>query len=47
VREYEIGILSEGLRIAEGNQTRAAQLLQIPLRTLTYKLKQYGLKPAK
>jgi two-component system, NtrC family, response regulator AtoC len=44
VRDYEIRLIEEGLRIAEGNQTRAAQLLKIPLRTFSYKLRQYAIK---
>ncbi len=47
VRDYEVQLITEGLRIAEGSQTNAAKLLRIPLRTLTYKIKQYGIKGAK
>jgi DNA-binding NtrC family response regulator len=44
VRDYEVRLITEGLRIAEGNQTNAARLLKIPLRTLSYKMRQYGIK---
>jgi two-component system, NtrC family, response regulator AtoC len=44
VREYEVQMITEGLRLADGNQTRAAELLRIPLRTLVYKMKLYGLR---
>jgi DNA-binding NtrC family response regulator/pSer/pThr/pTyr-binding forkhead associated (FHA) protein len=44
VREYEVQMITEGLRRAEGNQTRAAELLRIPLRTLVHKMKLYGLR---
>ncbi|MDD9946156.1 MAG: sigma-54 dependent transcriptional regulator, partial [Myxococcales bacterium] len=43
IRAYEIGLIREGLERAEGNMTRAAELLGMPVRTLTYKLKSYGL----
>jgi len=44
VREYEVQMIREGLRRADGNQTRAAELLRIPLRTLVHKMKLYGLR---
>jgi two-component system, NtrC family, response regulator AtoC len=47
VREYEVRLIEEGLRIAENNQSRAAQLLKIPLRTLSRKIKQYAIKSRK
>jgi DNA-binding NtrC family response regulator len=47
VREYEVRLIQEGLRIAENNQSRAAQLLKIPLRTLSRKIKQYAIKSRK
>ena len=47
VREYEVRLIEEGLRLADGNQTRAAELLKIPLRTLSRKIKQYDIKSRK
>jgi DNA-binding NtrC family response regulator len=44
IREYEVRMITEGLRLADGNQTRAALLLRIPLRTLVHKMKLYGLR---
>jgi two-component system response regulator AtoC len=43
VRELERTRMSEALVVADGNQTRAAELIGMPLRTFVTKLKQYGL----
>jgi transcriptional regulator with GAF, ATPase, and Fis domain len=45
VRALEIRRIDQALAEAGGNQTLAARLLGMPLRTLTYKLKRYGLGP--
>jgi DNA-binding NtrC family response regulator len=45
VRSYETQLIREALASAGGNQTRAAELLGMPLRTLVYKLRSYGLRP--
>jgi two-component system, NtrC family, response regulator AtoC len=45
VRSYEMQLLREALSSAGGNQTKAAELLGMPLRTLVYKLRSYGLRP--
>jgi two-component system, NtrC family, response regulator AtoC len=43
VRAFEMELLTEALRDAQGNQARAARLLGIPRKTLTYKLCAHGL----
>ncbi|SMB88647.1 transcriptional regulator [Thermanaeromonas toyohensis ToBE] len=44
VREKEKEIILNALRQTGGNKTRAARQLGIPIRTLYYKLEQYGIK---
>jgi DNA-binding NtrC family response regulator len=44
VRQYEKELILDALRRAEGNQTHAAKILQMPLRTLVHKIKQYGIR---
>jgi DNA-binding NtrC family response regulator len=44
VQRYETQLILEALRAAQGNRTEAARRLQIPVRTLSHKLKQYGIK---
>ncbi|NOY91446.1 MAG: FHA domain-containing protein [Deltaproteobacteria bacterium] len=44
VRRYEVDLIVDALRRAGGNQTLAAKLLEMPLRTLVHKLKSYGIK---
>jgi DNA-binding NtrC family response regulator len=44
IRDYEVKLLTDALEAAGGNQSRAAELLQMPLRTLVHKIKAYGLK---
>ncbi len=44
IRDYEVKLLTDALDAAGGNQSRAAELLQMPLRTLVHKIKAYGLK---
>jgi DNA-binding NtrC family response regulator len=46
VRRYEMQLIREALSSANGNQTKAAELLDMPLRTLVYKLRSYGLRGA-
>jgi DNA-binding NtrC family response regulator/pSer/pThr/pTyr-binding forkhead associated (FHA) protein len=43
LRELERARMTEALEAAAGNRTRAAELLQMPLRTFMARLKQYGL----
>jgi len=45
LRELEITRIREALEATGGNQTRAAQLLAMPVRTFFEKAKQYGLNP--
>ncbi len=44
VRAFERGRILEALHAAQGNQTRAAQLLGVPRRTLAYKLAALGIE---
>jgi len=44
VQRYEIDLIVDALRRAGGNQTAAAKLLDMPLRTLVHKIKSYGIK---
>jgi len=44
VQRYETQVILEALRAAKGNRTEAARRLQIPVRTLSHKLKQCGIK---
>lgn len=41
--EIEVGYLKRALELAEGNYTRAAQLLKMSLRSFRYKLQKYGI----
>ena len=45
LRELEITRIREALEATSGNQTRAASLLAMPIRTFFAKAKQYGLTP--
>ena len=47
LRELEIARIREALIATSGNQTRAAGLLAMPVRTFFEKAKQYGLTPKK
>jgi DNA-binding NtrC family response regulator len=44
VRSYEVDLILDALRRTSGNQTEAAKLLRMPVRTLAHKIAQYGLK---
>ena len=44
IRGIETEMILDALRRAEGNQTLAAKILRMPLRTLVHKIKQYGIK---
>jgi DNA-binding NtrC family response regulator len=46
VRRYEMQLIREALSAAHGNQTKAAELLDMPLRTLVYKIRSYGMRSA-
>jgi DNA-binding NtrC family response regulator len=39
VRQYEIELILDALRRADGNQTQAAKMLRMPLRTLVHKMR--------
>ncbi len=43
-RKMEIELINKALKETNGNKTRAAQLLEISLRALMYKLKEYGIE---
>ena len=47
LRELEITRIRQALEAAGGNQTRAAGLLSMPMRTFFGKVKQYGLNSKK
>jgi DNA-binding NtrC family response regulator len=44
IRDYEVRLITDALDASGGNQSRAAEILQMPLRTLVHKIKAYGLK---
>jgi len=44
VRAYETQLILDALQRTGGNQTQAAKLLRMPLRTLVHKIKSYGIK---
>jgi DNA-binding NtrC family response regulator len=44
VRHYETELILDALKRTGGNQTQAAKLLGMPLRTFVHKLKTYGIK---
>ena len=44
VRRYEVELIVDALRRAQGNQTEAARALKMPLRTLVHKIQTYGIK---
>jgi len=43
VRSYEIELITESLKDADGNQTKAADLLETTKRIIQYKIDQYGI----
>ena len=44
VKAYEKQLILDALRRTDGNQTQAAKLLRMPLRTLVHKIAAYGIK---
>ena len=44
MKQIEIDLILDALKRSNWNQTQAAKLLKMPLRTLAYKIKSYGLK---
>jgi len=44
VRSYETQLILDALQRTAGNQTHAAKLLRMPLRTLVHKIRSYGIK---
>jgi DNA-binding NtrC family response regulator len=44
MREHEVRVLTRALERTRWNQTKAAKLLQMPLRTLVHKLRAHGLR---
>ena len=44
VRRYETQLILDALRRSNGNQTQAAKLLRMPLRTLVHKIRAYGIR---
>jgi two-component system, NtrC family, response regulator AtoC len=47
IRELEVSRMAAAIRAAGGNQTRAAELIRMPLRTFQSKVKQYKLSTRK
>ena len=43
-RALETALIVEALRVCGGNQTAAAKALNLPVRTLTHKMKELGIK---
>ena len=46
LRNLEVDLIRDALRRSGNNQTQAARLLNMPLRTLVYKIRAYGLRKA-
>jgi DNA-binding NtrC family response regulator len=44
IRDYETQLIVDALRKCNGNQTAAAKMLKMPLRTLVHKIRTYGIK---
>ncbi len=44
VKAYETRLILDALRATDGNQTQAAKMLRMPLRTLVHKIRGYGIK---
>ena len=44
VRTYETALILDALARSGGNQTQAAKILRMPLRTLVHKMKAYGIR---
>lgn len=44
IKDYETQLILDALKRADGNQTAAAKMLKMPLRTLVHKIKLYGIK---
>jgi DNA-binding NtrC family response regulator len=44
IRDYEVKLITDALDAAHGNQSRAAEILRMPLRTLVHKIRSYNLK---
>ena len=44
VQRYETGLILDALKRSGGNQTQAAKILGMPLRTLGHKMKGYGIR---
>jgi DNA-binding NtrC family response regulator len=44
LRRYEVQLILKALEATGGNQTRAARLLKLPLRTLAHKMKMFGIR---
>jgi len=45
LKHLELELIQDALRRSNNNQTQAARLLDMPLRTLVYKIRAYGLRP--
>jgi len=45
LEEVEKSLITQALRMAEGNRAQAARLLQVPRHVLIYRLEKFGIKP--
>jgi DNA-binding NtrC family response regulator len=44
LRRYEVKLILKALEATGGNQTKAARILKVPLRTLAHKMKMLGIR---
>ena len=44
VKRHEMRLIVQALAAEDGNQTKAARRLRVPLRTLVHKIKGFGIK---
>jgi DNA-binding NtrC family response regulator len=44
MEQFEVQLLLDALERTNGNRTKAAELLNMPIRTLSHKLNQHGIK---
>ena len=47
IERFEIDLIESALNVCDGNQARAARLLQMKATTLNAKIKHYGLNPVR
>jgi Nif-specific regulatory protein len=47
VEAFERGLIEDALKITRGNRSKAARLLKTTERVIGYKVKKYGIDPAR